>query len=355
MLKKIFSYIRNGIIWKYKFHIARNLYPYLYKKFRSLPIRSNVFIFQSEGDYTDNARAFYEYVIKNSTQGNKYIWLVSANKKYNSRKDTKFIVDDYPYSLKEIYYWAIAKYIFCDHGINHDFIKRKGQIVDNIWHGIGYKGDKLDKTINKNPNFTFTHCFSSFNAKFIIQCLRCKLELAKPLGYPRNDMLFLERASGRYNPFIPKNFTGKVILWMPTFRKSPSKWLSQDNVDTHTGLPLIEEESQLTQLNSFLKPHNIIIIIKVHHLQAAKEVFNETFSNIIFIKDEDIISKGLQLYQIIAKTDALLTDYSSVSTDYLLMDNPMGFILDDLEDYKHSRGGFLALPRKYLRLLTTSC
>ena len=39
-----------------------------------------------------------------------------------------------------------------------------------------------------------------------------------------------------------------------------------------------------------------------------------------------------------AKTDAMITDYSSVFIDYLLLDKPMGFIATDFAEYEQSRG-----------------
>ena len=55
-------------------------------------------------------------------------------------------------------------------------------------------------------------------------------------------------------------------------------------------------------------------------------------------QDEDIKNQGLQLYQFIPVFDALITDYSSISTDYFLLDKPIIYILDDIEEYKKSRG-----------------
>ena len=53
------------------------------------------------------------------------------------------------------------------------------------------------------------------------------------------------------------------------------------------------------------------------------------------------MNKKLQLYQIVGKTDALLTDYSSICIDYLLLNRPIGFILDDIKEYEKNRGKFL--------------
>ena len=61
-------------------------------------------------------------------------------------------------------------------------------------------------------------------------------------------------------------------------------------------------------------------------------------SSIIFIDDSDLEKLNVQLYNILQYTDALLTDYSSVAVDYLLLDKPLGFTLDDYEEYDKLRG-----------------
>jgi len=37
-------------------------------------------------------------------------------------------------------------------------------------------------------------------------------------------------------------------------------------------------------------------------------------------------------------TDALITDYSSISTDYMLLSRPIIYVLDDYEEYQKARG-----------------
>ena len=46
----------------------------------------------------------------------------------------------------------------------------------------------------------------------------------------------------------------------------------------------------------------------------------------------------MQLYELVACADALVTDYSSIYFDYLLLDRPIGFTCDDIDAYGGSRG-----------------
>ena len=44
------------------------------------------------------------------------------------------------------------------------------------------------------------------------------------------------------------------------------------------------------------------------------------------------------LYSLLAQTDALITDFSSVVFDYLLTDKPIGFCIDDFNEYEEKVG-----------------
>lgn len=316
---------------------------YLFCRF--LPIDEKQIVFESEGDFSDNSRALYDYMTRN-IDGYHYTWLVH-NKDYSSLvgKNTKFLYHSYRFhALSDILVLARAKYLFFTHGFG-SFLPRKEQLVVNLWHGIPLKAPKLaESRKNKKPSFNYLLCLSEANASFVAKFLNCDVSYTRPFGYPRNDLLFMHKDIGAYNPFAPMGFDGKVIIWMPTFRKSGSKLLSEEECDNETGLPLLGSNELLLAFNNFLKTIHVCIIVKVHHLQAEKETFKHNLSNIIFVQDTDIISKGIQLYEVIAKTDALITDYSSVFFDYLLMDRPIGFILDDLETYEKSRGAFLYNP-----------
>jgi CDP-glycerol glycerophosphotransferase len=49
---------------------------------------------------------------------------------------------------------------------------------------------------------------------------------------------------------------------------------------------------------------------------------------------------GVQLYQFISMADVMISDYSSISIDFLLKDKPIVFTLDDYKEYDKSRGLF---------------
>ena len=125
---------------------------------------------------------------------------------------------------------------------------------------------------------------------------------------------------------------------MPTFRKSKEKNISQDYLDTETGLPLLDNYSEMKKFDEFLNQNNALFLLKVHPLQEELPVFERKFSNILVIKDDDLAVFNVQLYEFISKCDCLITDYSSVYFDFLLTNRPVLFTIDDYEGYLNSRG-----------------
>lgn len=72
----------------------------------------------------------------------------------------------------------------------------------------------------------------------------------------------------------------------------------------------------------------------------------EGFSNIKLCTSEFLAKYNLDIYQILSETDLLITDYSSVYFDYLLLDKPILFLNTDLDQYRNNRG-FLLNPFEF--------
>lgn len=334
LLPMFFNYMRR--IPELVFRIIVNL---IYSFFRLFPIEEKLIIFASERDYSDNSFALYEFIHSHYPEYH-FVWATLEKNKYNNDERTKFIYHPYKFTFGSAWYISRAKYIFYTHGLGCDLKIRREQIVINLWHGIAIKGKKGGYNKSK-PTFSYSIYLGDMNKKTQAMFLGCDEKYLLPLGYPRNDLMLNNKSNGYANPFVPSGFKGKVVVWMPTFRKSISKYLSEDRCETYTGLPLFNSLNDLIILNDYLESIDVCVIAKIHHLQAQNEVFTLKFSRIIFVTDNDLLRNNIQLYQMLGKTDALLTDYSSVYIDYLLLDRPIGFILDDFEDYIRSRGTFL--------------
>ena len=91
-----------------------------------------------------------------------------------------------------------------------------------------------------------------------------------------------------------------------------------------------------------------LLILKKHRLHKMGEVNTSKLNNIIYIDDPWLDRNKVQLYEFLHETDALITDYSSIGIDYLLLDRPIGFTLDDYEMYKESRGFTVENPIEYM-------
>ena len=68
-----------------------------------------------------------------------------------------------------------------------------------------------------------------------------------------------------------------------------------------------------------------------------------TYSDLSVWTDADLLSRQLTLYRLLAHADMLITDYSSVWVDWLLIDRPMAFAIADMKEYVASRGTFQPL------------
>ena len=54
------------------------------------------------------------------------------------------------------------------------------------------------------------------------------------------------------------------------------------------------------------------------------------------------------MYSLLGSADILLTDFSSIYIDYLLLNRPIGFVEDDFDEYSKSRGFIFDNPEEYM-------
>lgn len=313
------------------------------------PIQENLILLESDGDLTDNGYALFDYMNHNGYL-KKYhvVWMVTDVGKaaWHKFPNTEYLTK-LPRGIDRNWAKIVATChwnIFDHNNVMSWFEKREGQKVIYLTHGVGYKTTKANENKQSDmksradfitvPGEIGRYCQANFTGE--------PIEKTTITGFPRNDYFFhkdiqIQRKIQKCWQFQQYD---KVVLWMPTFKQSNQAILSENYIHNETGLSLFKRMEDLENFSAFLKKQNVLLVLKLHPYQAELPVFQRQYDNILVLRNKDLEAQDLQLYQVIPYSDALITDYSSVATDYLLLDKPIIFTLDDYEEYIASRGEF---------------
>lgn len=293
----------------------------------------NLIFFYSNLGFRDNVKAFYDYLIRKK-YNEKYKIVVSIN-------DVEKFVDHAPENVifvgnkQGISYFMKAKYAFYCFG-KYPIKPAKSQIVVNLWHGTPLKKiGNLEKGLEKKDYnfFTYVVASSPLYQPIMAKIFGCKEEQVIITGNPRNDELFQED-NANDNPFWEKG--EKVILWLPTYREYKEDFI----------VSLLNREN-LEPLNKKLKTAHCKLIIKLHPLQDVS-IISEAYSNIDFLVQTNLDVEGVSVYTLLKDADALITDYSSVYFDYMMLNRPIAFTVEDIEEYRKERGFVFDNPFVYM-------
>ena len=165
-------------------------------------------------------------------------------------------------------------------------------------------------------------------------------------GQPCNDSLFAKH-DVLSKLGIQKDKYNKIVMWMPTYRKSAIGDIRIDGDVDSFGVATVLSKHR-NELEKLLNSLGILLLIKPHPMDIlCQGEFIQT-NNIKIIKNENLENNDIVLYDLLAEMDSLLTDYSSVFIDYLVTGRPMAFICDDLDAYSNSRGFCFNPPEEYM-------
>jgi len=142
-------------------------------------------------------------------------------------------------------------------------------------------------------------------------------------GLPRNDVLLREIEGERIgvnrealNEVIEASENRPVLIYAPT----------------HRGVtPLSEMNLGFKELNDCLVEHDARMYVSPHPYSDFDEKIDE-------LEHISLLDAGDDLYPFLRYSDALITDYSGIFYDFLLLDRPTLFYAPDLEEYVESRG-----------------
>lgn len=329
--------------------ISKGIYYFHYFS----PCDKNTIILESKPDFSDNAKALFDYLINNNDKGLTIYWIVDNPEEYSEfQQKNVFFLPRRLTSINEIPHNTISialksGYLFSTHGftVKKEIYGRSDQIYIRLWHGCGYKANERERI--KKRDFDYALVPGDIFIKTKSEFWHADPERILPLGLPRYDWFKNQKDHNYVSQLIPSiTLPTRIIIWLPTFRNSK---IGDYPENTIADFPIIHTQDDLEKLNQLCKEHNIHIVIKLHQFQKEYSIFDfENVSNIHEINDDLFRLNNTNLYEFLTATDALISDYSSIAVDYLLLDKPIAFLLDDFEEYKKTRGFVFQDPLEYM-------
>lgn len=320
--------LRKGIKYFYKTISALVYFCYTY----FIPKDNNLWVFGAwKGkSYSDNSRALFEYVCLKHPNI-KAVWIAKRKDVYNEILETGRPVVLYP-SKEALKMIAHAK-VNVQTESNEDTGKYRvgGSVIIQLFHGFGaaksaylYGGmSVLKKYIVKIYADNHSRSYWMVPSKiFVNRCVEsCEADEKKIFitGQPRTDVILSQKKVRFFEKIRNKIGDKKLILYVPTHR------------DYGRGEDRLSNE-QWEKLDTQLNDNNCILFFKPHPLELYKyKRWGDNFNNIYLINQNmglDDASEYLHYF------DLLISDYSSIVSDFLALNRPIIHLLYDEESFE---------------------
>lgn len=227
-------------------------------------------------------------------------------------------------------YGDSAPYGDCNVVVSDEFLQRKGahQALVMVGHGLtGAKRYGLDQPhgVYRRECCSLVDWYvtsSEQTRPFAASSAGIPLERCIPLGMPRTDA-YVGKRKGDGGTFMAK--FGRAYLFAPTFRAS---WEPR--------APEIDWQA----VDAALEDDEVLVVKR--HMVSNKPILRGSYAHIVEVSPDEPTTPYL------IDCDALVTDYSSIALDALVVGRPCVGFVPDLEGYGESRGFYREWPRDYM-------
>lgn len=307
----------------------------------------DVIMLESTNDFDGNSGALYEY-LKAKGSSHRFVWVVKSEESKELLPDGGDMAICPGADIRDlqsyVYYRAVSRWQIWD---NLPIPKvRPDQVNVFLQHfGMGYK--KIG-AVYRAPDYV----------DYVLTVNETVYELEKDsLLYgpdtkvifgelPRNDVLFSE-GWDELGKLLPGTYS-KIVMWAPTLRELSGSGRRDSDREYPFGVSLIYVEEDMERLNRFLRDRDMLLLVKLHPKQRCGGFDNmagqsgnvggdtdcegRKYSNIFYLNGK--MARNIHAYKLLTQVDAMISDYSSIVFDYMLLDKPIAWAVDDMKDYK---------------------
>lgn len=318
-----------------------------------LPMRREILL-ESNPDFACNTYELYRYFLKAGLNKKyKLVWRVREPEKYKDNEpENVYYIAKYPEgALNKIRHYVRCNRAMASISCNSNLPKykvAKRQVNIYLDHGSQLKS-MASKDGQKAPlRCDYLTSQSSFFVPYHLQEYTIREDQIICTGLPRDDQFYREQDS--ITQLIPdaKEYD-KVIIWTPTFRAHMDQYRVDVATDYPYGLPFLASEEDIARLQSCLEAAKVLLVIKPHPVQDLSKLQLGANRNIRVVKSDQLSELGIQINELLAQTDAMITDYSSIYYDYLFTGKPIAITLDDYNQYSDSKGFVFENPLEILK------
>lgn len=332
---KFIGYLVCYCIYPFSFLFPRNKNKWAFGSFR--------------GAFNDNAKYMFIYASNQLTDKN-CAWL-SIKRSTVQLIRGKGMKAYHILSPRGIWFALTSKYwIYNAYTSDIMFCLSGNAVCVNLWHGLSMKliefkitsGPLADRFYKKTLKERFYHpetfkrpdyvlSSSDFFTQSFADSFRIPVSRCLEFGYPRNEILFWNEEKRmdfveRYEPVETKQLLErikgggyeKVYGYLPTWRDAQRD--------------LFVKNFDLKKMDAVMKEHNALLLLKPHANTFVEPGIDKGLTNVVFIPST------VDIYPVLPYVDVLITDYSSITFDFSLMQGKNIILYPyDYEEYKKGR------------------
>lgn len=231
--------------------------------------------------------------------------------------------------MKQLYYVYTSKVVFLhDNNYVVSHFKRKGVKVIQVWHACGAI-KKFGNVIERQypiRHYDYVLATSSFWKQPYSQAFNVQEDHILEIGLPRTDELFdlgwVDEKRNKLYQKYPALKNKKVILYAPTFRGNIYKGFSAIAFDAQKMINCLGDE--------------YVLLYKFHPLMGNYLLAD---GNTIFNMNHE------DTHELFCISDYLISDYSSIVFDFMILEKPILFYVPDLKQYSQELGVFVDIKK----------